>query len=282
MKFTKLHGCGNDYIYVDLSKEKVPSAPALARAVSDRHRGVGSDGLILIETLKGKSRADGAEFRMRMYNADGSEAEMCGNGIRGLAKYVRDRGMTKKNRFVILTGAGPLEVETFPKNGLVRSVKVDMGVPSFMKKDLGISGAGEAEDAVLDVPGEKIRLAFCSMGNPHAVAIVRNVKNHPVTTLGPAVENHPIFKNRINVHFVQIISQKEARMRTWERGSGETQACGTGASAVAAVGIRKGWFKPRVLIHLAGGDLRIDWLGEGSKLYMTGPAEEVFTGEILL
>lgn len=303
MKFTKLHGCGNDYLYVDLATEVVADAADLARRMSDRHLGAGSDGLILIKTLVPlagqESAGDAPIFLMRMHNADGSEAEICGNGIRGFAKYVRDRGMTVRDRFVIQTGAGPRAVECIFGNGKVREVKVDMGRPGFGKKDLGMAGEGEAFGVEVEAAGRKFVLDCVSMGNPHCVTVVDSLANYPVGEVGPVIETHPLFPSRINVHFVEPISAGEVRMRTWERGSGETKACGTGACAVAVVGMKKGDLNsgdtklnstissnerikhrvPGIKVHLPGGDLDIEWAGVDAHVFMTGPAVEVFTGE---
>lgn len=276
MRFTKLHGCGNDYVYVDLAKEKVDNPEELAIKISDRHKGVGSDGLILIETLPKGSEA---AFRMRMFNLDGSEGEMCGNGIRGLAKYVYDHGLTDKKHIPVMTGAGVLHIEVFTEKDRVETARVAMGVPTFTRADAGIEGEGLAEDTTLEINGRNLEFSFASMGNPHAITFVDDVASYPVRADGPVAETHPMFPGRINVHFVEIISPSEIRMRTWERGSGETQACGTGASAVVAVGVKKGIMENRTLVHLPGGDLQIEWPGEGETLYMTGPAVEVFSGE---
>ncbi len=275
MKFTKMHGAGNDYVYVDGFREQVDDPPALARAVSDRHFGVGSDGLILILP---SAKAD---VRMRMFNADGSEAEMCGNGLRCVAKYAYDHGLVNKRTIIIETGAGLLPVELFTNaTGKVERVRVNLGRPRLARAEIPTTGPGneqviEQELMVLD---RTFRITCVSMGNPHCVIYVDDVATFPVSTYGPVIEHHALFPRRTNVEFVQVLSSGEVRQRTWERGAGETLACGTGAAAVTVAGLLTGRTGNCLLNHLAGGDLELTWDGAG-EVFMTGPAVEVFTGE---
>lgn len=275
MKFTKMHGLGNDYVYVDVFDEPPPGDPAaLARAVSDRHRGIGADGLILI----GPSSL--ADARMRMFNADGSEGEMCGNGVRCVAKYIHDHGIAPKDRVTIETGRGVLTLDLEIDGGKVRRVRVDMGPPILKAAAIPTTLPGNPPRNVpLTVDGHELHLTAVSMGNPHVVAYVEDVATFPVQTLGPTLEHHPAFPNRINAHFVEILGPGEVRMRTWERGSGITQACGTGACAVCVAGVLTGRTDRRLLAHLPGGDLDLEWPADDASVFMTGPAVEVFSGE---
>jgi diaminopimelate epimerase len=274
MRFTKMQGCGNDYIYVDCFAEPMPRDPAaLARAVSDRHFGIGGDGLILI------CPSDSADARMRMFNADGSEAEMCGNGIRCVAKYVYDHGIVRKPTLRIETGRGVLLLDVEVTGGTVRRVRVDMGEPILEAARIPTTLVGNPPAAAtLKIDGRSYSVTCVSMGNPHCVQFVDDVAGAPVTTLGPRIETDPHFPARTNVEFVEVLSRGELRMRVWERGSGETWACGTGAAAVAVASAITGRTDRRVLAHLRGGDLELDW-AEDDHIYMTGPAVEVFTGE---
>ena len=275
MKFTKMHGAGNDYVYVDGFSEQIKDPAALARLVSDRHFGIGSDGLILILP------SSVADVRMRMFNSDGSEAEMCGNGLRCVAKYAYDHGLVKKSAITIETGAGLLPVELFTNPaGKVERVKVNMGRPRLTRAEIPMTGPGnerviEQELTILD---RTLRITCVSMGNPHCVIYVDDVADFPVATFGPAIEHHMLFPRRTNVEFVQVLAPGEVRQRTWERGAGETLACGTGAAAVTVAGLLTGRTGSRLLNHLAGGDLELTWDGTG-EVFMTGPAVEVFTGE---
>ncbi|MCM1282066.1 MAG: diaminopimelate epimerase [Muribaculaceae bacterium] len=274
MKFTKMHGCGNDYVYVNLFEETVAQPSKLAVAVSDRRFGIGSDGLITI----GPSGV--ADFRMRMYNADGSEAEMCGNGIRCVAKYVYDHGMTEKTEISVETGAGVKYLSLTVEQEKVSMVRVDMGEPILLPEQIPVKAKGER---VVDEPvtvGEKEwRMTCVSMGNPHAVVFVPDVKELPVEDYGPAFENHERFPRRTNVEFVQIHSRTEISMRVWERGSAETLACGTGTCASVMACILNGLTENCVLVHLRGGDLKIEYDRDSNHIFMTGPAVQVFTGE---
>jgi diaminopimelate epimerase len=279
MRFTKMHGIGNDYIYLDCVRNPLPSnPPALARVISDRHFGVGSDGLILI---CGSEKADA---RMRMFNADGSESEMCGNGLRCVAKYIYDHGIAQKPRLKIETGRGVLSVDLELKNGKVSRVRVNMGEPIFLSGDIPTTIPGDPPvNASLEVPGGQFEVTCVSMGNPHAVAYVSDQyfsgSRDLVAEFGPFIENHAAFPRRINAHFVKVHSKNEVTMRTWERGSGITLACGTGACSVCIAGVLTGRTDRKLLAHLPGGDLELDWSESDNCVYMTGPATEVFQGE---
>jgi diaminopimelate epimerase len=275
MKFTKMHGAGNDYVYVDGFAESVDDPAGLAQAVSDRHFGVGGDGLILIlpSTV--------ADVRMRIFNADGSEAEMCGNGLRCVAKYAYDHGLVDRLEITIETGAGLLGVAMVTNTaGRIDRVRVNMGRPRLTRAEIPLSGPPEERviDQELTVLDRAFRISCVSMGNPHCVIFVDDVANFPVATYGPAIEHHPLFPRRTNVEFVQVLNPGEVRQRTWERGAGETLACGTGAAAVTVAGLLTGRTGHRLLNHLAGGDLEMAWDGTG-EVIMTGPAVEVFTGD---
>ncbi len=275
MKFTKMHGAGNDYVYVNCFEERLPSpASELAIQISDRRFGVGGDGLILIEP---SMRADA---RMRMFNADGSEAEMCGNGIRCVAKYVYDHGICQKDALNIETGNGVLQLSLDIDGGRVRSVTVDMGEPRLLASEIPTT---LADDRVInrevEFDGTKLFVTAVSMGNPHCVLFVPQASDELVLGLGPKIENDPRFPKRTNVEFVEVISPVELRQRTWERGSGETWACGTGASAVCVAGVLCNQCERDVLIHLRGGDLRLRWDAASNRVFMTGGATEVFSGE---
>ncbi len=275
MKFTKMHGIGNDYVYVNLFDQPAPEDPAaLAVSVSDRHFGIGSDGLILIVP------AGRADARMRMFNADGSESEMCGNGVRCVAKYLYDHGLARKDRVTVETGRGVLTLDLEIEGGKARRVRVDMGAPILRAADIPTTLAGDPPVRVpVRVPGRDLLVTAVSMGNPHAVAYVDHVDHLDVSELGPALENHPAFPRRVNAHFVEVLGPAEVRMRTWERGSGITLACGTGACAVCVAGVLTGATGPRIVAHLPGGDLELQWEGAGHPVFMTGPATEVFSGE---
>lgn len=276
LRFTKMHGLGNDYVYVSLFDQPAPrDVGALARAVSDRHFGIGSDGLILI------APSERADARMRMFNLDGSEGEMCGNGVRCVAKYVHDHGIARKPRVAIETGRGVLTLDiTTGPDGLAALVRVDMGTPILTAAEIPTTLPGDPPvDAPLEVDGQTYRVTAVSMGNPHAVIYVDDVAALPLEVIGPRLETHPAFPRRVNVHFAQVLGPGEVRMRTWERGSGITLACGTGACSVCVAGVLTGRTGPRLLAHLPGGDLNLEWPGDGASVFMTGPATEVFSGE---
>lgn len=274
MKFTKMHGLGNDYVYVEAFTQPAPTDPgALARAVSDRHFGIGSDGLILILP------SDKADARMRMFNSDGSEGEMCGNGVRCVAKYIHDHDIARKPRVTVETGRGVLTLDLTVEGGAARLVRVDMGTPILDPDRIPTTLPGDpVVDAPIEIGGKELRLTAVSMGNPHAVLFVDDVEAFPLEALGPLIERHPTFPRRVNFHAAQVISPTEVRMRTWERGSGVTLACGTGACSVAVAGVLTGRTGPRVLAHLPGGDLELEWADRDAPVFMTGPATEVFSG----
>ena len=275
MKFTKMQGLGNDYVYVNCFKEKIENPSELAVKISDRHFGVGSDGLIMINP------SDKADFEMEMYNADGSRGEMCGNGIRCVAKYVYDYGLTDKTSISVETLGGIKYLDLTVENGKVSLVKVDMGKPELEPSKIPVAAEGSrAVDVPITVAGKEYRMTCVSMGNPHAVVYVDcDVKELPLETIGPEFENHERFPNRVNTEFVRIIDRKTAEMRVWERGSGETLACGTGACAVAVASVLNGLTDNEVTVKLLGGDLLIQWDREKDTVYMTGPAAVVFDGE---
>ena len=277
MKFTKMHGCGNDYVYVNCFKETIEHPEELAVKVSDRHFGVGSDGLILI----GPSEA--ADFCMHMYNADGSEAQMCGNGIRCVAKYVYDYGLTDKEQVTVETLAGVKTLKLSVENGMVSAVTVDMGVPVTEPKRIPVLAEGDAVIAKpLTVLGKEYEITCVSMGNPHAVTFVPDTQSLDLENIGPEFENHAWFPERTNTEFVQVVDRNTIHMRVWERGSGETLACGTGACAVTAACVLNGRTDRDVTVQLLGGELFIEWEKESGIVYMTGPAQTVFDGEIEL
>ncbi len=275
MKFTKMHGIGNDYVYVDCVRNPMPVDPAaLAVAVSPRNFGIGADGLILIcpSTI--------ADARMRMFNADGSESEMCGNGLRCVAKYVHDHGIAPKSRITIETGRAVLTLDLEVVNGKAQRIRVDMGAPILASAEIPTTLAGDPPVEVpIVVEGREYRVTAVSMGNPHAVVYVGDAAGFPLESLGPKFETHPAFPRRVNSHFVQVLSPSEVIMRTWERGSGITLACGTGACAVCVAGVLTGRTGATLLAHLPGGDLELEWGGAGHPVFMTGPATEVFSGE---
>ncbi len=274
MKFTKLHGCGNGYIYVNLFEETLANPAEMSIKVSDHHFGIGSDGLITI----GPSEL--ADFTMHIYNADGSEAEMCGNGVRCVGKYVYDHGLTEKTEITVETGAGIKILNLNLKNGKVDTVRVDMGEPIFEPAEIPVIAEG---DLILQEPivvGDKEWKMTCvSMGNPHAVVFVDDVKSFELEKYGPLFENHERFPKRTNTEFVKVVSPTEAYMRVWERGSAETWACGTGTCATVVACILNGMTERKVLVHLLGGDLIIEWDEDTNHVFMTGPATEVFSGE---
>lgn len=274
MRFTKMQGLGNDYVYVDCFKETIEDPSKLAKVISDRHFGVGSDGLILI------CPSDKADFEMKMYNADGSRGEMCGNGIRCVAKYVYDYGLTDKTHISVETLGGIKYLDLTVENGKVALVKVDMGNPILTPEQVPVIADGEsAVDEPICVDGVEYRMTCVSMGNPHAVVYMEDVDNLDIEKIGPSFENHEHFPNRVNTEFVKVLDRETAQMRVWERGSGETLACGTGACAVAVACILNGLTDNKVRVKLLGGDLLIEWDKEKDTVYMTGPAEIVFDGE---
>ena len=285
MRFTKMHGIGNDYVYVDAFAQNIAEPEKLAVRVSDRHFGIGGDGLILVAPPTDAARKLGASVRMRMFNADGSEAEMCGNGIRCVAKFAFDRGISTQNPMLIETGRGVLSLALKTDNGKVISATVNMGPPVLDLPKIPVDAqwlGATANVRVFQIPmGTSLGMpaTFVSMGNPHAVIFVDDVAKIDLEKIGPTIERHKAFPRRINVHFVQVQSPGEATMRTWERGSGITLACGTGACAVCVAGVLTGHTARTLLAHLPGGDLSLEWRESDDCVYMTGTATEVFTGE---
>ena len=275
MKFTKMQGIGNDYVYVNCLQETIENPSELAKKISDRHYGVGSDGLIMINP------SDKADFEMEMYNADGSRGEMCGNGIRCVAKYVYDYGLTDKTSISVETLAGIKYLDLTVEDGKVVLVKVDMGKPMLRPEEVPVvSEKEEVIDEPITVDGQEYRMTCVSMGNPHAVVFIdQDVKEFPLETVGVKFENHERFPKRVNTEFVNVLDRHTAQMRVWERGSGETLACGTGACAVAVSCALNGLTEDEVTVKLLGGDLQIKWDREKNTVYMTGPAEVVFDGE---
>jgi diaminopimelate epimerase len=297
MRFIKMHGIGNDYVYINAFENRVDDPAALARVIADRHTGVGGDGLILVAPPE---QGVAADVRMRMFNADGSESEMCGNGVRCVCKFAFDHNLSRANPMRVQTGRGVLSLShTADASGKVAQVSVDMGEPILAAATIPVTIPGVAAAAqVVNVPlpaealqhpslprdwasaaGLDARMTAVSMGNPHITIYCDDVSKIPLETVGPALERHSWFPRRINVHFVQVHSPTEVTMRTWERGSGITQACGTGASAVCVAGVLTGRSGRKILAHLPGGDLTLEWKASDNHLIMTGPATEVFTGE---
>jgi len=273
LPFAKLHGTANDFIYVD-ARAGFPGDPAaIARRLCDRRRGIGADGLIL---LLPSTEADG---RMVIYNADGSRAEMCGNGIRGLAKFVYERGLLRKNPLAIETDAGVKTLELHLDGGRVARVTVDMGMPEWRGREIPVDADGEVLDRPLVVDGRTWSVTCVSMGNPHCVVFVDDVAGLPLETLGPRFEHHPFFPRRVNTEFVRVDGRERLTMRVWERGSGETMACGTGACAVGVAAARTGRSARRVTVTLPGGPLEIDWRSD-DRVLMTGDAVAVFDGQV--
>ena len=274
MKFTKMHGIGNDYVYMDCTRERLENPGEIARLVSDRHKGIGSDGLILIQS------SDEADFEMAMYNADGSYGKMCGNGIRCVAKYVYDNGLTDKTEISVISGGAVKYLKLTVENGKVKKVRVNMGEPILKPSEIPVVGDGDKLVAVPIVVDNQVYEMTCvSMGNPHAVVFLDDVENLKIEEIGPRFEQHERFPDRVNTEFVERIDRKNLKMRVWERGSGETMACGTGACATAVAAILNGYAERDVTVHLLGGDLEISWDETDNCVYMTGPAATVFTGE---
>ena len=274
MRFTKMQGLGNDYVYVNCFEEKVARPSETAVRVSDRHFGIGADGLILIKP------SEKADFEMEMYNADGSRGEMCGNGIRCVAKYVYDYGLTDQTHISIETLGGIKYLDLIVEEGRVRLVKVDMGSPVLEAEQIPIIGLGNRVlDEPIRVDDMEYRITGVSMGNPHGVVFLKDVKNLEIEKIGPLFEHHECFPNRVNTEFAHVLDRQTAEMRMWERGSGETLACGTGACAVAVACVLNGYTEEEVTVKLLGGELQIRWDREKDRVYMTGPAEVVFDGE---
>lgn len=276
MKFTKMHGIGNDYIYVNCFEEKVENPEKVSIYVSDRHKGIGSDGLVLIMP------SDKADFRMRIFNADGSEAMMCGNATRCIGKYVYDKGLTTKTEITLETNSGIKYLKLFPENGKVEFVEVDMGKAILAPKDIPVKSDKErfiAEPVVVD--GKEYKITCVSMGNPHAIVYLNGVDELPLEKMGPYFENHELFPDRINTEFIEVLDSKNLKMRVWERGSGETFACGTGACASVVASVLNGYCNKgeEVTVHLRGGDLRITY-NEDETVIMKGPAALICDGDV--
>lgn len=275
MKFTKMHGIANDYVYVDCFKEKVEEPSQMASLISDRHIGIGGDGLILIKP------SDKADFMMDMYNADGSRGAMCGNGIRCVAKYVYDNGLTDKTSITVETASGIKHLDLTIEEGEVSLVRVNMGKPELLADKVPIISKKErAINEPVLIDGSEWRITAISMGNPHAVVFMNDIDNLELEKIGPKFEMSKIFPDRVNTEFVKVIDERTVAMRVWERGSGETLACGTGACAVAVASVLNGFTKNAITVKLLGGDLQIEWDRSEDVVYMTGPATTVFSGEI--
>ena len=275
MKFTKMHGCGNDYVYVNCLEESVEHPEEVAGLVSDRHFGIGSDGLILIHP------SEIADFRMAMYNADGSQGQMCGNGIRCVAKFVYDYHLTDKSSIAIETLAGIKYLDLTIEDGKVSTVKVDMGAPILTPSEIPVKlGQERCIAEKLTVDGKEYEITAVSMGNPHAVVFVEDTESLPLEQIGPKFEHHEVFPERINTEFVQILNRKEVNMRVWERGSGETLACGTGTCATVVACVLNGLTEDEITVHVLGGDIIVKYDREADTVWMTGPATTVYTGEI--
>lgn len=278
MKFTKMHGCGNDYVYINGAAEQIPQEkkPRLVRFLSDRHTGVGGDGAIFINP------SDEADFEMEMYNADGTRAEMCGNGIRCVAKYVYDKGLTDKKQITIVS-AGKIKYLdlTVDEQNKVSQVKVNMGNPILIPSQIPVALSGEqAVNVPISVDGREYHMTCVSMGNPHAVVFVEHVGDMDLEQIGPHFEHHKVFPNRTNTEFVEVVDRQHVKMRVWERGTGETLACGTGCCATAVACVLNGLTDSSVTVSVLGGEIQITWDREENLVYMTGPATTVFEGEI--
>ena len=276
MKFTKMHGCGNDYVYVNLFEEKIADPAKVSIAVSDRHFGIGSDGLITI------GPSDIADFRMRIYNADGSEAEMCGNGIRCVGKYVYDHGLTRKTSLSIVSCGKIKYLELTVEDGRVTKVRVNMGSPVLEAAEIPVvASQSPVVDTPITVDGREYRMTCVSMGNPHAIVYVDEmIDDETMAKIGPLFEHHECFPRRVNTEFVKVLDRERVQMRVWERGTGETLACGTGACAVTVASILNGLTEDGITVELLGGNLEIFWDRKENVVYMTGPATTVFEGEI--
>lgn len=277
IEFTKMHGCGNDYVYINGFTQKLEQEekPDFVRRVSDRHFGIGSDGVIFINP---SSKAD---FEMEMYNADGSRSEMCGNGIRCVAKYVHDRGLTDREQFSIISGGKVKYMDLTVQNGETKAVRVDMGEPELVAANVPVIADTErAVDAPITVCGREYRMTCVSMGNPHAVVFMDDVAGLKIEALGPHFENHERFPRRTNTEFVQVLDAGHVRMRVWERGTGETLACGTGCCATAVACVLNALTDRKIVVQVLGGELTIEWDEKSNHVFMTGPAAFVFDGEI--
>jgi diaminopimelate epimerase len=274
LRFTKMHGLGNDFMVIDLVSQQAHIQPKHARQWGDRHTGIGFDQLLLVETPTSPE----VDFRYRIFNADGSEVEQCGNGARCFARFVLDKRLTVKKRIRVETRGGIIELEMRPDG----QVTVNMGAPRLLPADIPFVAESEALRYPLELEGQSLELAAVSMGNPHTVLRVERVDDAPVRTLGPKLEHHPRFPQRVNVGFLEVVDRQHGKLRVWERGAGETQACGTGACAAAVAAIREGWMDSPLQLELPGGKLCIEWAGAGQPVMMTGPAVRVYEGQIRL
>ncbi len=275
MRFTKMHGTGNDYVYIDCFKETIQQPEKVVSRISDRHKGIGSDGLVLIMP------SDIADFRMRMFNPDGSEAQMCGNASRCVGKYVYDRGLTDKTNISLETKAGIKHLELFPKEGKVQKVRVDMGEPILDPTQIPVAiNNTQVINFPLIFDTAQYNITCVSMGNPHTIIFAKQVEGIQIETIGRRIENHPFFPMRTNVEFLEVLSPSLAKMRVWERGTGETQACGTGACAALVAGVLNNEMDRKATIILPGGELEVEWDEATNHVYMTGDAVTVFEGEI--
>ena len=277
IRFTKMQGCGNDYVYVNGFTEHIPQEkkPEFVRFASDRHFGVGGDGVIFINP------SDEADFEMEMYNADGTRAEMCGNGIRCVAKYVHDKGLTDQTQFSIVSGGKVKYMDLTVENGITKAIRVDMGEPILTAAEVPVVSKNEQSvDEEIVVDNEKYRMTCVSMGNPHAVVFVDSTADFPLEQIGPHFEHHERFPRRTNTEFVEIVSPEYVKMRVWERGTGETLACGTGCCATAVACVLNGKTGRKVTVEVLGGALTIQWDEKTNHIFMTGPAEFVFDGEL--
>lgn len=282
INFTKMEGLGNDYVYINCTKHDISNASHLAKIISDRHFGIGSDGLILIKNSKK------ADFRMQMFNSDGTEAEMCGNGIRCVGKYVFDKGLTDKTTLKIETLAGIKKLKLNVENGKVKTVKVDMGEPILENNLIPIKDGKiyKSKDEIqfykvnIEIDGDLKELTCISMGNPHSIVFTKDVRRLNIEKYGPIIEVDSHFPNKINVEFIEIIDKHNIKMRVWERGTGETLACGTGACASVVASVLNGYTERNVTVELLGGKLDIEWNKEDNHVYMTGPAKTVFEGQL--
>jgi len=274
LRFTKMHGLGNDFVVLDLITQSVRLDAPLIRFLADRHRGIGCDQVLVVEP----PTAPDMDFLYRIYNQDGSEAQQCGNGARCVAKFIRDRRLSAKRRLRVETLGGPISMSC----GKGNVVTVSMGIPRLSPQEIPFTAARQATVYTLEACGQPVEISAVSMGNPHAVLVVDDVETAPVATLGPVLEQHPDFPERTNVGFMQVLDRGEVRLRVFERGAGETMACGSGACAAVVAGRIRGLLDERVRVHLPGGFLQIEWRGEGDPLMMTGPATTVFEGQIAI
>ncbi len=273
LKFTKMQGLGNDFVVIDAVNQSVCLSPAQRRLLADRHFGVGCDQILLVEGAVGD-----ADFRYRIYNADGGEVEQCGNGARCFVRYVHDRGMTQKNEIRVETSGG-LIIPRLEANG---EVSVNMGMPKFEPQQIPFIAEKRAMTYSIDISGRQVEISAVSLGNPHAVQLVEDIDGAPVITEGALIENHPSFPKRVNAGYMQVVDRTHIRLRVYERGAGETLACGTGACAAVVIGIERGLLQSTVQVNMRGGELTVRWEGEGQPVWMTGPAVTVFDGEIEL